>query len=514
VRFLPAQAEVLQGPPVDWYGVSPLLILLGGALVLLVGSALTPRWPHGLYAAFCATIAGAVMVMSFLLWDDISDHGARTLIGGAVAFDRFTMLGTITIAAGLLLVTLVTDDYLQREDLDAPEVYGLYLLASIGGVVMLSANDLIVLFLGLEVLSIAFYVLAASHRRRLQSQEAGLKYFVLGGFSSAFFLYGVALVYGAAGSTNFTRILESFNATVQVDRRDALALAGVALLIVGLAFKVAAVPFHFWTADVYEGAPTPVTAFMASVGKVAAFGALLRVLVFALPNWRDDWRPAIWLLAVVTMVVGAALAVVQTDVKRMLAYSSINHAGFILVGVEAAGHRAGQADIGLGVSAALLYMLLYAVLIVGTFAVVALVGRTGDGSTDLPGFRGLGRARPALALGLTVLLLAQAGVPLTSGFVAKFGVIQAAVDERSYAIAIVAMVSAVISAFVYLRIMVTMWVADAEAGDDEREAVRTPLSTSLAVVAAVAFTLVVGIFPGWLIDASRDATGLVQLATP
>ena len=200
-----------------------------------------------------------------------------------------------------------------------------------------AANDLIVLFLGLETLSLAFYVLAASYRRKAGSSESGLKYFVLGGFSSAFFLYGIALVYGAVGSTNITTMVGTLTGTIPVERNDTLVLAGVALLLVGLGFKIAAVPFHVWTPDVYQGAPTPVTAFMASVGKVAAFAALLRVLVVALPFYRDDWRPVIWVLAVLSLLVGSILAVVQTDVKRMLAYSSISHAGFILVGVEAAG---------------------------------------------------------------------------------------------------------------------------------------------------------------------------------
>ena len=241
-------------------------------------------------------------------------------------------------------------------------------------------------------------------------------------------------------------------------------LAGIALLLVGLGFKVAAVPFHLWTPDVYQGAPTPVTGFMASVGKVAAFAALLRVFVVGLPFYRDDWRPAVWVLAVLSLVVGSVLAVVQTDVKRMLAYSSISHAGFVLVGVEAAGHRAGEADAGLGVPSALVYLMAYAVMVAGTFAVVALVARRGDEHTDLDSFRGLGRTRPLLALALTVFLVAQAGVPFTSGFIAKFGVIRAGVDEQSYALAIIAMVSSVIAAFLYLRIMVSAWMTDPPAG--------------------------------------------------
>ncbi len=500
-----AADPTLVGPSVDWFALSPILVLLGAAMALLVVGALAPRWPRHLYALFTAASGLAATILCFFLWDDITDGGASTLVGGALRFDVFSMFVTITIATAVVLVAFVTDDYLRREDLDGPEVYALYLLAAIGGVVMGSANDLIVLFLGLEILSIAFYVMAASHRKRIESQESGIKYFVLGGFSSAFFLYGIAMVYGTAGSTNFTTIVDSFNASVPAERHDAFILAGVALLLVGLGFKVAAVPFHFWTPDVYQGAPTPVTAFMASVGKVAAFAAMLRVLIFALPHWRDDYRPIVWILAVLTVVVGSVMAVVQTNVKRMLAFSSVSHAGFILIGVEAAAHRAGQADSGNGVSSALLYMLLYSVLVIGTFAVVTIVSRTGDGATDLASFRGLGKSHPVISLAMTVLLLAQAGVPLTSGFVAKFGVIQAAVEERSYAIAIVAMVASVIAAFLYLRIMISMWVTEPESGDEGRESIRVPLWTGVALTVSVGFTLVAGFFPAWLIDAAKAA---------
>jgi len=288
---------------------------------------------------------------------------------------------------------------------------------------------------------------------------------------------------------------------VFVNGDDAMLLAGVALLLVGLAFKVAVAPFHFWTPDVYQGAPTPVTAFMASVGKFAAFAAMARILLIALPTRIDDWRPVIWVLAVLSVVVGSVMAVVQTDVKRMLAYSSISHAGFIMIGIEAAGH-AGDSD---GLPAVLLYLVIYSVLVIGTFTVVTLVTRTGDAGSDIGSFRGLGRQRPALALAMTVFLLAQAGMPTTSGFIAKFGVITAAASNRSYAIAIIAMVASVIAAVLYLRIMISMWMADSESGDDARENVRVPATANVVIIAATVFTLVVGVFPGWLIDAARTA---------
>ncbi|MDJ0770777.1 MAG: NADH-quinone oxidoreductase subunit N [Ilumatobacter sp.] len=500
---LVAQGSTYVSPDVEWFHLSPIIALVSGALFLLVVGALTPQWPRGLYAFVTAVTAGVAGGLAMFLWDDVTDQGEGTLVGGALAFDTFTQFLTITVCAATLLVALVSDDELRGGGKDGPEVYALFLVAATGAVVMGAANDLIVLFLGLETLSLALYVLAASDRERTASQESGIKYFVLGGFASAFFLYGIALIYGGTQSTNIGEIITSFQGSVLIEGNDALVLAGIALLIVGLGFKVAAVPFHVWTPDVYEGAPTNVTAFMASVGKAGAFAAMLRVLVIALPFHRDDWRPAIWALALLSLVIGSALAIIQTDVKRMLAYSSISHAGFILVGVEAAGHDAGEAIVGDGMPSVMTYLLLYSVLTIGSFAVVALVARSNGGDTSIEAFKGLAGRRPVIALCLTVFLLAQAGVPFTSGFVAKWGVIQAAVEEQSYAIAIIAMVSAVIAAFLYLRIMVNVWL---EAGDEATQREPVPISTGLAVLASAAFTLFVGVWPGWLLDAADTVT--------
>jgi NADH-quinone oxidoreductase subunit N len=496
-------AQELIEPSIDWFALTPLLVLLGGGLVLLVGGALTPTWPRGCYAAYTVLVAAAAGGLAMFQWDDITDEGASTIVSRALAFDTLAEFLTITICVAVILVSLVSDDELRRAGIDGPEVYALYLMAAIGGIVMASANDLIVMFVGLETLSLAFYVLAASDRRRRRSQESGMKYFVLGGFSSAFFLYGIALLYGGTGSTNISEIVAYFQNTVSEPREDALVLAGLALMIVGLGFKTAAVPFHVWTPDVYEGAPTPVTAFMASAGKAAAFAAMLRVLVIALPFHRDDWRPVVWVLAVLSLVIGSTLAVVQTNVKRMLAYSSISHAGFVLVGVEAAGHRAGEPDPGSGMPSVATYLLVYAVLVIGSFAVVGLVERAHDGDAGLESFKGLAARRPSLAIALTVFLLAQAGVPLTSGFIAKFGVIRAAVEERSYAIGVIAMVAAVIAAFLYLRIMVNVWLEPADA-DVAPE--RVPFTSAVAIAAAVGFTILVGVWPGWLLDATDTVT--------
>ena len=505
------------GPEVGWFALSPMLVLLAGALTMMVIGALTPTWPKGMYALASAVTAGTAGALAMVQWDDITDNGVRTLVGGAIAFDTFAMFLTITICISVVLVSLLTDTFLRGTPNDGPEIYALYLVAAIGGIVMASANDLIVLFLGLETLSLALYVLAASNRRSIKSAEAGIKYFVLGGFASAFFLYGIALLYGAAGTTNITEMVATFQSGVDLDNPNTLALAGLALLIVGLGFKVAAAPFHVWAPDVYEGAPSPITALMASVGKAAAFAAMIRVLVTALPFFRDDWRPVIWVLALLSLVIGSFLAVVQTNVKRMLAYSSVSHAGFLLVGVEAAGHTAGEALPGGGVPSVALYLMLYSVLVIGSFGVVTIVSRAAgndDGDSSLESFKGLSKRRPLLALAFTVFLLAQAGVPFTSGFIAKFGVIQAAVEVESYAIAVIAMVAAVVAAFLYLRIMVNMWLADPADSDVEADAagagISIGLSAGLAIGAAVVFTLFVGVFPGWLLDAAETVNVIAR----
>jgi NADH-quinone oxidoreductase subunit N len=484
---------------VEWWSLTPLLSLLGGALLLLIVGAMTPTWPRNLYAIWTAVTAAIAFVFTLILWDNVSENGPVTLVTRALAFDHFALFGTVTILVSLFLVSFVTAGYLRREQMDGPEVYALYMTAALGAIVMLSANDLVVLFLGLETLSISLYVLAASHRRRIESQESGLKYFILGGFASAVLLYGVALVYGTTGTTNIGGIGDVLRNEIQPSGSNTMLLVGIALLLTGFAFKVAAAPFQFWAPDVYQGAPTPVSAYMASAAKAAAFVAFMRVLFVAFPSRADDWRPAIWALAVLSLVVGAVAATVQTDVKRMLAYSSVTHAGFILIGVEAAGHIGNPLYVD-GISSAALYLLLYSVLVIGSFGVVSLVARTGDGATGLDSFRGLGRDRPVLALAMTVFMVGQAGVPLTSGFAAKFGVIRAGVDVHSYGLSIIAMLTAVIAAFLYLRIMIAMWATAPAAGDDEREQVRTPLLAGFAIYGAALFTLAVGFFPGWLIN--------------
>jgi NADH-quinone oxidoreductase subunit N len=515
--------SAIETPGVAWRALGPVLILIGGAMVLLVTSAMSRRRSlPGVYALATVVTSFFAMFAAVPLWREVTDpdRGPFTAVAGAVAVDGFSVFFTFVICAAVVLAAMLADGYLRREGLDGAELYVLVLLSASGGVIMASANDLIVMFLGLEILSIAAYVLAAMHLRRALSQEAGMKYFVLGAFSSAFFLYGIALIYGSTGSTNLGHISTfatpigtvpgSVDPALLGGHPPALLLAGLALLLVGFGFKVAAVPFHSWTPDVYQGSPTPVVAFMASGVKAAAFAGLLRVFVVAFEGNKIDWQPYMYALAVATLLVGAVLAVVQTDVKRMLAYSSINHAGFILVGVQAASAE--------GTSSALFYLATYTFMVVGSFGVVSLVSRRGDAHTSLDDFKGLGRTEPVLAFVFAIFLLAQAGVPLTSGFFAKFYVLEAAIDAHSWPLAVTAMLSAVIAAFLYLRIVVAMYMSESE---EEMEAaaeappvprsrrLRIPFAAGLALAIAVIATVGFGFLPSPLADSSRDAVPTV-----
>lgn len=447
----------------------------------------------GLDAALTAAIGLTALGATFGLWNDRLDvNGAFGALGDQYGIDGFGLVITGAISASVVLVAFLLDDYLRREGIDGVEMYVLMLFSAAGGVVMAGANDLIVLFLGLETLSIAVYVMAAMHVRRTESQEAGLKYFVLGAFASAFLLYGIALVYGATGSTNLIEIKGFLDAVILLD--NGLLMAGFAMLLVGLGFKVAAAPFHAWTPDVYQGAPTPVVAFMASAVKAAGFAAVVRVFMVTFGEYSADWQPAVYGLALLTLVVGSFMAIVQRDAKRMLAYSSISHAGFILVGVQAASPE--------GINAVAFYAVAYTFLVIGSFGVLSLVSGAGDRGTSLDDLDGLSQRRPALALALTVFLLAQAGVPLTSGFVAKFAVIGAAVEARSYWLAIAAMVTAVVSAFLYLRIVLSMYLGRPA---DDAPAIRVPRAAGLAIAIAVVITVVFGVVPGELDAITRDA---------
>lgn len=445
---------------VAYRSIVPVLVLSIGALLLLTISAvLSKRSRPGLYSFLSFVVGSASLVGSVWQWFDVPARGQVT-IGGQVFYDHFAVLFSILISIAVMLSSIGSDSYLRREGLDGVEAYVLMLMSATGAVLMAESASLIMLFLGLEIMSIALYVMSAYHRRRAQSGEAGLKYFILGSFSSALFLYGVALIYGATGSVNFVLIAQFLNTNVLAN--GGVLLAGMALLIVGLGFKVGAVPFHFWTPDVYQGAPTPFTGFMAAVAKAAGFAGLLRILSQALITQQTNWRPIIWVITVLTLVVGSVLAIASRDLKRMLAYSSISQAGYVLLGVEAASRT--------GSSAALFYLFTYSFIVIGSFAVVDVIQGKGEVHNDLSAVRGLSRRQPLLAVAFLVLLLAQAGVPFTSGFLGKFYVIQAVVQQGQYYLAVIAMVAAAVAAFFYLRVALLMYLPSGDDGDVESEA--------------------------------------------
>ena len=487
-----AEVSKLDTPSVEWSAIAPVLVVLAGAIVLMVLSALVPRTRSGWYAPFAFLTGVGAVVAATPLWFRARDDGPISVVADAVRVDGITVFLWAVILVGVLLTCLLTPGYLRRENLESPDPYVLLLLSASGGLIMAAANDLLVLFLGLEILSIAVYVLAGIHVRRARSGEAAFKYFVLGGFSSAFFLYGIALVYGATGSTSVSGITGFLGNNIL--NNDVMLLAGLGLMLVGLGFKVAAVPFHSWAPDVYEGSPSPIVAYMASAVKAAGFAGIIRVYMFAFSGYQADWQPMIYMVAVATLVVGAVMAVNQTNVKRMLAYSSVNHAGFILLGIQAASDK--------GLQSTLFYLATYAVTVAGSFAVVTVVGRSGDNAHSLEDYRGLAKRAPLVAFAFLVFLLAQAGVPFTTGFLAKFGVLSAAVDSRSFWLALIAMLSSVISAYVYLRIILTMYDSDAT---EEGPRYTVPAGARATLVIAVLVTVGLGLWPQPLNQAAKTA---------
>jgi len=387
---------------------------------------------------------------------------------------------------------------LVKAGIQQTEVYPLALFATGGMLLFPAANDLLMLFIALEVLSLPLYVLCAmARRRRLLSQEAALKYFLLGAYASAFFLFGAALIYGYSGSIRFSDIDAALASRVG---QEGLLLAGVALIAVGLLFKIAAAPFHSWTPDVYQGAPTPVTGFMAAGVKLAAFGALLRIFYVAFGGLRTDWQPLFWAIAIITMLLGVVLALTQTDVKRMLAYSSIAHAGFILTGMVVA-NEAGTASV-------LFYLATYAFATLGSFAVLTLVRDAGGEATHLSKWAGLGKRSPVVAGTFAVFLLALAGIPLTSGFVGKLVVFAAAIEGGALPLVIVALVASAIAVFFYVRVIVLMFFSE-PAADGPTVAIPSAWTT-IGVAVTVALTVVLGILPGPLLELAEQAATFVR----
>jgi NADH-quinone oxidoreductase subunit N len=398
----------------------------------------------------------------------------------------FLLIAAITI--------LVSADYLRREDMNHPEFYALLLFATVGMIMMAASNELVMVFLGLEILSIATYVMAGFRRTDLKSNESALKYFLLGSFSSAFFLYGVALIFGATGHTDLIGISRSLRSSAG---QLGLVELSAALMLIALCFKVAVAPFHVWTPDVYEGAPTPVTGFMSVGPKAAGFAVLFRVFLTAFPSIQDHWSSAIWIIAALTMVLGNVIAVVQPNVKRMLAYSSIAHAGYVAVAFAATSER--------GVSAALFYLLAYALMNLGAFAIVTIMGRTQDKLVNAADFAGLGAKRPGLAAVLSIFLLSLAGVPGTAGFAGKFFIFRAALESRLLWLAIIGVITTVISFYYYLYIIVQMYMRDPA---EDFSNVKLDTSLKLALFVSVVGTIYMGVFPTRVLDWTTIASAL------
>ncbi|TQM35367.1 NADH-quinone oxidoreductase subunit NuoN [Pseudonocardia cypriaca] len=508
----------LSVPPIDYAAIAPLLIVLGAACVAVLVEAFLPRhqrWPAQVALSIVA-LGGAGLALG--LYAGSGPDGITT-IADALAVDRPTLfLWGALLALGLAGVLLIADRSVEpggailasaasrasvgggTSGLTEPphdrsygtpglaptmqtEVFPFTLFALGGMMTFVAANDLLTMFVALEVLSLPLYLMCGlARRRRLLSQEAAVKYFLLGAFASAFFLYGLALIYGYAGSVRFSEIAE---AAVGSAASDALLLGGLALLVVGLLFKGSVGPFHTWTPDVYQGAPTPVTAFMAACTKIAAFGAILRVLHVAFGDMRWEWRGVLWAVAIASMAIGAVLGLTQTDVKRMVAYSSVAHAGFLLLGAMAVTDA--------GVSSTLFYLVAYGFTTIAVFGVISLV-RDADGeATHLSQWAGLAKRSPVVGGVMTFLLLALAGIPLTSGFTAKFAVFAAALGDGMAPLVVIALVASAVAAFFYIRVIVLMYFSEPVA---DGPTVTVPGAfTTAAITLGVIVTLLLGIAP-------------------
>ena len=509
---------VFTAPGINYYAIAPILIIFTAAVVSVLIEAFVPRGgrrPTQLVLVFASIVAALVVVIDL--------RGTRLITGeGAIAIDGPTLVmqGTLLVV-GLLGAMLMAErsidplgdafaprasalpgsqdeqEFTKRGYLQT-EIWPFFLFALTGMLVFPAANDLLMMFVALEVMSLPLYLLAGmARRRRLLSQEAALKYFLLGAFSSAFFLYGVAMLYGYSGSVSLVAIADTLAAKPS---EGSLVAIGMAMLLVGLLFKVAAVPFHQWTPDVYQGAPTPVTGFMAATVKIAAFGALLRVMYVGLGGMRWDWEPMLWVIAILTMLVGSIIAITQTDIKRMLAYSSIAQAGFILVGVVAASPQ--------GLAASLFYLIAYAFTTIGAFAIITMVRDSSGEATHLSKWAGLGKKSPIVAALFSLFMLALAGIPLTSGFIAKFGVFTAAIDSGAVWLVIIGVVASVIAAFFYVRVIVLMYFSDPT---EETASVVVPSAfTTIALAAGATVTIVLGVLPQPVLDLVNQADVFIR----
>jgi NADH-quinone oxidoreductase subunit N len=514
-HLLLAETVPFHAPSVSYSALSPILIVLGAALVGVLVEALVPRGDrYGVQMG--VTLAGltAALVAVGLLHDTsettvagaLAVDGAGLFIQGSVLVlsvmsvlligERSVDVGSAIVASAAVVVGSPTDRRLARTARVQTEVFPLLLFAVSGMLIFPISNNLLLMFVALEVLSLPLYLMAGlSRRRRLLSQEAALKYFLLGAFASAFFLYGLALLYGYANSVDLPAILTASKAS---PKSDVLLYVGLALLLVGLLFKAGIAPFHSWTPDVYQGSPSPVTAFMSSCTKIAAFGAIMRVLYVGFNATAWNWRPIVWAVAIASMAVGGIFGLTQTDLKRVLAYSSIAHAGFILVGLVALSKD--------GISSVLFYLVTYGFSTMAAFGLLMLV-RDADGeATHLAQWSGLARKSPFVASVMTVLLMSMAGIPLTSGFIAKFYVFRAAFHVAA-PLVVMALIFSAVAAFYYLRIVVLMFFAEPP---ENGPTITIPgWSTAVALTFGMVVTVAMGVFPQPILDLAAKAATLV-----
>ena len=463
--------------PADFLAMLPVWALTAaGCLLMLVN--MTPRRPNSSVSALVTLIALAV-----------SGWGAWTQRGATVSYfrdmyvvDPFSTFFTLLFVGIAFVSVLLSWDYLKRTALNQGEFYALICFSTLGMIFMAAANDLMMIFLGLELMSIALYVLAGFRKNRFESNEAALKYFLLGAFATGFLLYGMALVYGTTGSTNLTAI-GAFLLASPVLHTPLLAI-GALLLFIGFAFKVSLVPFHMWTPDAYEGAPTTATAFMSAGAKAAGFAGLVRVAMAALPQVTPDWTVLLTWLAILTLTVGNVTAILQSNLKRMLAYSSIAHAGYVLLGIVAGGAA--------GASAVLYYLAVYSVMNLGAFGIVSLLGRGADERVRVQELAGIGFTRPWIAVAFAVFMLGLAGIPPTAGFLGKFYLFRAALFDGHVMLVVVAVLNSVIAVYYYLRPIVVMYMTQPDA---EILEVSPALPATLALAALVVATIGFGVLP-------------------
>jgi NADH-quinone oxidoreductase subunit N len=476
----------------DLRPVIPAAIVALTGLVTLLAQAFTPKGQRAPSAALSlAGLAGALA--SVWLLGQEPTRGA--VLAGALTADGLSLFLQAVILAVAIVTVLLTPGYLSAHGIERGEHYALLLFSVVGMLGLVSSLELVSMFVALEIMSVALYGLAGIDRARRESQEAALKYFVTGSFASAFFLYGVALVYGVTGSTSIERVARALG--VMGPQALPLAVLGAAMLLVGFGFKIASVPFHMWTPDVYEGAPTTVTAFMSAGVKAAAFGALLRVFDTGLTSLASHWQPLVAALAIVTMLLGNLAALAQTSLKRLLAYSSIAHAGYLMTALVARPALASEAI--------LFYLVAYAAVNLGAFGVIAALARDGREPATVADLAGLSERRPALAAALTLFLVSLTGIPVTAGFVGKFSLFAAAISAGNIGIvlAIVGMLTSVVSAYYYLRVVVAMYM-EPPLGEDNFAAV--PAAAVLALVLSAGVTLLFGVWPTPVLTLARLAS--------